>query len=283
MRFAFAVYPFLGYNVPNLFLNEDSFAEFEKALHLLKENGFAGVKLSLHFTDEPRLSKIRKIIDRSGLKLAAIGTGLVVVAEGCSFTDKDQKKRAKAVQIIKGLLRFAAVDNSTVSLGFIRGANKEFIPDRGSQPADVETAQMHMRECIVECDRAAKDAGATLGMEPINRYDAPFLNTADEVDYFIKELKLSSTRLILDMFQMSMEETSILATVAKYATKLAAFHIEDSNRWPPTFGNLKIEDSLHILAALGYQGWVTAETLPKPNRLEALETTARFLKLHRFI
>lgn len=283
MRFAYAVYPFLGYAIPDLFKTDESYAEFEKALEILKENGFPGVQVSFHFSDANRLARIRKIVDKSGLKIAAIGTGHVSVFEGASFTDPDPKKRARAVEIVKGILQFAAVDDSRICIGFIRGSNQNFIPDRGKGGDNLDSARNYLRECMVECDAAAHDAGVKLGIEPVNRYDTLFLNTADEVASFIQDSNLTSTGVLLDTFQMSMEENSILGTIARHRSRIVHFHIEDSNRWVPTYGNLKIEDSLNLLKALDYDGWVTTEALPKPSRDEALRTTVRFLQAYRFM
>lgn len=61
----------MGYNIQDLFQNDSSFNEFEKALQLLKANGFEGVELNLNIDDERTLTKIHESINRSGLKLAA--------------------------------------------------------------------------------------------------------------------------------------------------------------------------------------------------------------------
>src|SRR5208282_1135411 len=108
MRFSFLVSQMLGYQIPNLFCTPESFVEFEKALKLLSENGFEGVELNLNLDNEQALARIGKALEKSELKLAAVGTGLLYAVDKLSFTDPDPSKRFEAVSKVKKLIRFAA-------------------------------------------------------------------------------------------------------------------------------------------------------------------------------
>jgi sugar phosphate isomerase/epimerase len=273
MRFAFVISSGLGYQIPNLFETEDSFEQFEKALECLRENDFDGVELNLHFDDNRRLSKIRDSISQSGLKLAAVGTGLVYILDELSFTNPDPNKRARALSIVKQLVEFASEENASVVIGLVRGGGQ----------CEAKDAVTHLRDCLAECDSAARRCGTRIALEAINRYETGFLNTASEVSAFVESSKLNSTGILLDTFHMNIEEQSLEETIRAYRPRLVHFHIADSNRWPPSYGHLKIEDSLHLLNDLGYDGWVSAETLPKPSSIEAVRTTAKFLKGHHFM
>lgn len=122
MRFAFVVSGGMGYQIDGLFQNESSFDDFEKALHILKQHGFNGVELNLSFDNQPRLDRIKKAIDKSGLELAAVGTGLVYVKERVSFTEPDYAKRTKALSTVKNLIRFASGEHAVVIIGLVRGS-----------------------------------------------------------------------------------------------------------------------------------------------------------------
>jgi len=271
MRFAFVVSSGLGYQIPNLFQTERSFEEFELALKCLRENGFDGVELNLHFDDKQRLSKIKNSIHDSGLKLAAVGTGLLYGHEKLSLTSPDQNKRTRALSIIRRLLEFASSENTSLIIGSVRGQ------------AETKNAATHLRDCLVECDSVAKSCATRIALEAINRYETKFLNSASEVSDFIESGKLDSTGILLDTFHMNIEEQSIEETIRAYNSRLVHFHIADSNRWPPGYGHLEIEGSLNLLRDLGYDGWVSAETLPKPNSIEAVKATAKFLKANNFM
>jgi sugar phosphate isomerase/epimerase len=273
MRFAFVVSSGLGYQIPGLFQDDSSFLEFEVALQSLKKHGFTGVELNLDSDEQRVLSKIRESINQQGLQLAAVGTGLIYAKNKASFTDLDPAKRRKALAVVKGLLRFASGEHAIVVIGLVRG-----VPS-----GEIEAATKLLREGLLECDQAATEYGACIALEAINRYETPLLNTARDVVALIEEERLAATGLLLDTFHMNIEEASMAETIRKYISRIAHFHIADSNRWPPGHGHLKVEDSLRLLEALGYDGWVSAETLPKPDNARAVVDTAHFLRTHNFI
>ena len=247
--------------------------EFEKALSLLKANGFDGVELNLNFNDKPLLTRIKGAIDQAGLKLAAVGTGLLYAIDHLSFTDPDPAKRARAVAVVKDLVRFASEANATVIIGMVRGVS----------PLDREAVTGSFEKCLKECDSAAEESGTKLAVEAINRYETQSLNTAEEVAILIDKLKLRASGLLLDTFHMNIEEQSIELTISKYASRIAHFHVADSNRWPPGNGHLNLETILKQLRDMGYQGWVSAEALPKPSRVDAVKETADYLKRHSLL
>jgi len=271
MRFSFVVSAGLGYQIPNLFENGASFAEFERALRLLKEQGFTGVELNLNSDDRSILSKIRDSIRAEGLQLAAVGTGLIYLAKGLSFSDPDPAIREKALAIMKELIRFASTENSVVVIGMVRG-----------NPSSSNAVRL-LIESLRKCDKAAFESGVRLVLEALNRYETSILNTATEVANSIRDAQLTATGILLDSFHMNIEEQSIEESIRKYHDRIGHFHIADSDRWPPGHGHLKIEDQLRLLENLGYGGWVSAETLPKPDNVAAVKATANFLKAQNFL
>jgi sugar phosphate isomerase/epimerase len=273
LQFSFVVSKWLGYQIPNLFETPESLREFDEALSLLRANGFDGVELNLNFNDKTLLTRIVTAVDQAGLKLAAIGTGLLYSVNHLSFTDPDPAKRARAVTVVKDLIRFAAEANANVIIGMIRGVS----------PLDNETVRGLLGKCMEECDSAAEECGTKLALEAINRYETQSLNTAQEVATLIDELKLRATGLLLDAFHMNIEERSIDLAISNYVARIAHFHVADSNRWAPGNGHLNIDVLLRQLMDLGYQGWVSAEVVPKPSPVDAVKETADYLKLRSFL
>ena len=272
MRFSFVVSGGLGYHIPNLFGNESSFTEFENALKLLREQGYSGVELNLSIDDPEVLSRIADTIHEERLQLAAVGTGLIYLDRGLSFTNPDAMKREKAVGIVKELIRFAAAERAIVIIGMVRGAST----------GDAATVDL-FRQNLLECDKIAAECEVSLALEAINRYETPLLNTASDVAEVIHGAGLTATGILLDTFHMNIEERSLDETIRKYRKMIAHFHIADSDRWPPGHGHLKVEDQLTLLGELGYDGWVSAETLPRPSNEEAVRQTAVFLRRHNFL
>jgi sugar phosphate isomerase/epimerase len=273
MRFSFVVSPWLGYQIPNLFSTPKSFQDFRVALKLLRECGFEGVELNLNSDKEPVLSKISGMIEEAELKVAAVGTGMLYAESKVSFIDTNPAKRAKAVSVFKGLVKFASAFQAPVIIGLVRGAS----------PLSDDRTAAYLRDCVTQCDAAANKSQARLALEPINRYETQSLNTAKDAVEFIHQHRLSSTGLLLDSFHMNIEEEVIENTLDNYASKIVHFQIADSNRWPPGYGHLDVQRILNRLQELGYDGWVSAETLPKPTRVQAVRATADYLKRHGYL
>jgi sugar phosphate isomerase/epimerase len=263
----------LGYQIPQLFETPESFSEFERALSLLKKNGFDGVELNLHFSDKSLLTRIRDAVEDSGLKLAAVGTGLLYAIARLSFTDSDPANRARAVAVVRSLIQFASESNANVIIGMIRGAS----------PLDSETVTGSLYKCLKECDSTAGECGTKLAVEAINRYETQSLNTAKDVISLIDRAELRASGLLLDTFHMNIEERSIEATISNSLPRLVHFHIADSNRWPPGNGHLAIDAFLKQLKDSGYDGWVSAEALPKPSSIDAVKQTADYLKRRKLL
>jgi len=257
----------LGYQIPDLFRTHESFVEFEKALKLLRENGFEGVEVNLNLDDEQLLARIGKALERSELKLAAVGTGMLYAVDKLSFTDSNPNKRFEAVSKVTKLIRFAAVHQAIVIIGLVRGIGS-------FESKENVTA---LRECLKACDAEASGCDGKIALEAINRYETKSLNTAEHVAEFIDDSGLKATGILLDTFHMNIEERSPESTIRSYVDRLVHFHIADSNRWPPGYGHLDVREQLKILAELDYSGWVSAETLPRPSSLESVVATAEYL------
>ena len=267
MLFSFVVSAALGYHITDLFETDSSFDEFDSALDIIKREGFSGVELNLSFAEPDTLARIGDAITQKGLRLAAVGTGLVYVRGGLSFTDADSAKRNKAVEIVNGLIQFAGREHAVAVIGMVRG-----------NPTVDSTAIKFLHQSVIACDQTASEHKTHIALEAINRYETSLLNTASEVTKLIQEHSLHSTGILLDTFHMNIEESSIEASIRKNFERISHFHIADSNRWPPGRGHLRVERLLKLLDELGYNGWVSAEVLPQPDNSGAVEDTANFLK-----
>ena len=271
MRFSFVVSAGLGYRIPHLFETNASFVEFRSALRLLRQQGFSGVEINLATTEHQILSRISEVVHREQIHLAAIGTGLLYLTRGDSFTARNTIRRRRALSAVKKVIQFASGENAVVIIGLIRGGTSVVVD---SEP---------LSQALVECDGFASDEGARLALEAINRYETFQLQTAAETAQVIHDEKLRSTGLLLDTFHMNIEEQSIEETIRRWHRMLSHFHIADSNRLAPGRGHLRIERFLRILDEIQYGGYVSAEILPRPNNRRAVIDTAAFLRRNDFI
>lgn len=238
------------------------------------ELGFDGVELAVRNPKDLDVIQLKEILTRTGLKVSAIGTGQAYGEEGLSFTSASSEIRQKAIDRIKAQIDFAVqIGNPIIIIGLIRGVTSSSI---GWEKA-WNLALSAVRECAVY----GQKEGTKLAIEPINRYETDLINTLDEAGRFLEEVGEKNVGILPDTFHMNIEEPSIELSIKKVQDKIIHFHIADSNRWPPKYGHLNFPSILEALKEIGYSGFISAETLPKPNPEEAAILVATWM--HTYI
>lgn len=220
---------------------------------MAKDLGYDGVEIAIRDPGSFPVDVLEEAINRLGMKISAIGTGLAYLAEGLSLSHRDEDVRKKAVERLKSHVDLAERLDTLVIVGLIRGKAE------GRNDA-LDLLRDSMNEV---CDYAASK-GVTIVLEPLNRYESDFLNTAEETLEFIKSLKCDNVGLLLDTFHMNIEEKDPVETIVRSAAWLKHFHVADSNRWAPGYGHIDFPTIFHALKNIGYEGFMTVESLPKP-------------------
>jgi 5-keto-L-gluconate epimerase len=127
-----------------------------------------------------------------------------------------------------------------------------------------------------DCARRAAGLGVTLLLEPINRYETNFVNTAAEGIALLEEIGEPSMKLLLDTFHMNIEERTLAGALRAAGDRLGYVHIADSNRRAPGQGHIDFPAVMSALDAIAYRGMLVAEILPLPDDVEAARLTVAF-------
>ncbi|MDY6873156.1 MAG: RpiB/LacA/LacB family sugar-phosphate isomerase [Chloroflexota bacterium] len=265
IRFGVTLSPNTSVFVPLLFAGQ-----LEDGMRQAAENGFRVVELSLRKPDDLSEEKLSSLLDTYGLGLSAIATGQSCLHDGMCLAAADPSAVQGAVTRLKAHIDLAAKFEAAVILGGIRG--------RFTGSAD-EMAEQRRRAlaAVAECAEHAIDRGVQLLLEPINRYETNFINTAMEGLDFIEDVGYPEIKLLLDTFHMNLEEVDINATLTRYAAKIGYIHFADSNRYAPGLGHLQFHQFMTTLIANQYDGVITAEILPLPDDERAMEQAGAFI------
>jgi sugar phosphate isomerase/epimerase len=132
-------------------------------------------------------------------------------------------------------------------------------------------------EAICECARFAAAHQVQLLIEPINRYETNFINSSTQGLALLEEVGDPELKLLLDTFHMNIEEPDIDAALQMAADRLGYVHVADSNRYAPGQGHIDFLSVLRTLVRIGYQGPITAEILPVPDDVTAIQQAGSFL------
>jgi sugar phosphate isomerase/epimerase len=245
-------------------------AQPAEAFALAAELGYDGVELHLRRPSDIDRIAVKKLATGYGLGIPMIGTGMAV-EDGLTFCDSDPDVRRRAVMRIREQTELAVFLGSMPVIGSIKGT-------LGNDPQTGPARLDFILDCIRQCADAAEQAGVSLLLEAINRYETDYLNTVEETLGLLREIDSPSLRLLVDTFHMNIEEADIAASVRKAGTRIGHVHLADSNRQVPGHGHLDVVSVLQALQDVHYQGYLSLECLPLPNPRQAAEDGIRTLK-----
>jgi D-psicose/D-tagatose/L-ribulose 3-epimerase len=107
---------------------------------------------------------------------------------------------------------------------------------------------------------ARKNSSLILGIEPVNRFESHFINTAADALRFIAEVGVENVKLHLDTFHMIREEVDFAAPVLAAGASLGYVHACENQRGIPGTGLVPWQAFFEALEQIGYDGCVTIES-----------------------
>jgi sugar phosphate isomerase/epimerase len=238
--------------------------DLQTNLQTVARLGYDGAELAIRDPELIDLADLDRMLLANHLKVPAIGTGQAWGEEGLSFTDPDERVRAKAIQRIQSHIPIAEHFGAVIIIGLVRGIVKPGV--------ELNQAKSWLVEALRTCSQAARSAGVRLALEPINRYETSLVNNTIEC------VGEENFGLLLDTFHMNIEEPSIEESIRNCGDRIFHFHVADSNRWYPGAGHLNFPSILAALGETGYQGFISGEFLPLPDARTAAQKGIAFLR-----
>ncbi|UVK36104.1 sugar phosphate isomerase/epimerase [Mesorhizobium sp. AR10] len=114
---------------------------------------------------------------------------------------------------------------------------------------------------LVRAAKAAKAHGLKLGIEPCNRYETHLINRGIDATRIIERVGADNIFIHLDTYHMHIEEESFAAGFAAAAPFLGYVHVSEANRGVPGRGMLNWAACMQAIAAIGYTGAITLESM----------------------
>lgn len=120
--------------------------------------------------------------------------------------------------------------------------------------------------------------GMNLAVEPVNRFESHFINTAADAVAFCREVGMPNVRVHLDSFHMIREEDDFVGAVHTCGPLLGYVHACENQRGVPGRGQVPWLEFFRALKAIDYQGCVTIESFD-PNMAEIARLCCIWRKL----
>ena len=175
--------------------------------------------------------------------------------------------REKAVVRLKNAIDCAHALNSKIICGPFHSAFAYFT---GRPPEANEYAWS--AEVLHKAGDYAAQAGITLTLEALNRFECYLCNTMEQLTMLVNKASHSNVKAMFDTHHANIEEKKISEAIKKIAPVLAHVHISENDRGTPGDGHVPWDETFSTLASIKYKGWLTIEAFTRndPNFANAI-------------
>jgi D-psicose/D-tagatose/L-ribulose 3-epimerase len=216
----------------------------------LKNAGFDGVEIPIFEGDAAHYQRVRQELD----SLALGCTTVTVVGPDANPISPDPAVRKKAVERLRWVIEMNHILGSQRMCGPFHSPLAVF---SGQGPTNDE--KKWATDTLREAAAFAQQAGVTLCIEYLNRFECYFLTTAKDAKALVQAVNHPSFRTMYDTFHAHIEEKSPAPAIKTVADVMAHVHISENDRGTPGTGQVRWDENFKTLREVGYDGWLVIE------------------------
>ena len=217
----------------------------------IKRAGFDGVELPLINPAQVDAPAIRQVLFQSSLEC----TFCSVIPSGMSLISEDAEVRRKTVAHLATCIHVAAEAGGKLIAGPVYSP-VGYLPGRRRNADEWSRA--------IECYQALGDVlernDVTLAIEPLNRFETYFLNTAEDAVALCEAVAHPRVGILFDTFHANIEEKNVAAAFRSLGRHLKHVHTCENDRGTPGSGHVDWKGVFEALHDLKYDGWLTIES-----------------------
>ena len=232
--------------------------------------GYEAIELQIQNPLDYDYAKIRRSLERYGMRASAVTTGLSYLFEGHSMSAKEPEVRKKTVERLKHQLDFARELDSQILIGFLRGRMEE-----GERAEEFEN---RLSESMYEIIEYAENIGGRICFEQINKRDGDIYNTTAETLRFIEKFNSDTLYYNADTYHMVTEEGDVPAAIRLSKKRMSLFHVSDCGRLLPDDKHFDFYEAADALREIDYDKWITIECRPFPDEESVAKNGIEYLR-----
>lgn len=227
-----------------------SAAESRDAITRSKATGYDFIELMLFNPAAIDLALTRSLLIESELGVtSSLGLGWEN-----DLSSEDDAVVARGEALLGDVIAANATLGSRYVVGVIYSALGKY-----TRPA-TPRGRANCVAALARLARRAADAGITLGLEVVNRYETNLFNTAAEALALVTEIDAPNVGVHLDTYHMNIEEDDFEEPVRVCGDKLVYVHIGESHRGYLGSGNVDFTQFFAALAEYKYRGPIAFES-----------------------
>ncbi len=236
----------------NLFIWTANFdASHLPLLPRIKAAGFDGVEIPMYRGREFPVADVRRGLADTGLECTICS----ILVDGLSMISDDAAIRARAVeQVRENIAATAACGGKIIAgplyapVGYLAGRRR------------TEDEWKRAVDCWQRLGGTLTEYGVTAAIEPLNRFETFFLNTAEDAARFCDEVNHERVGILFDTFHANIEEKDIAAGYRTVGRHLKHVHTCENDRGTPGSGHVEWQAVFQALREMRYDGWLTIES-----------------------
>lgn len=220
----------------------------------LAAHGYDGAELPVVAATDAELAAMRRALTANGLAATAVGFATV----DANPIDPDPAVRRAAVAHLGRLAEKAQALGADVLAGPIHSAYGRFT----EQPPTADELARCVDVLRAAGERAAA-CGVRLAVEPLNRFECYFLNTAERCAELVRAVAHPAVVGALDTHHAHIEEDDVALAIARSGATLGHVQLSENHRGTPGTGQVDFARVLRALDDADYRGWLVVEAFSR--------------------
>jgi D-psicose/D-tagatose/L-ribulose 3-epimerase len=238
----------------NTFLFTSPFTNESTALFpQFKKWGFQSIEIPVEDPSHIDPAHVKAELDKHGLVCGSV----------CACMGPDRDLRGTPDQQKTGLEYMIKLLDQMVVLGcpsligpvYSAVGRADAVPEK-EYKQQWKTVVKHLKTLCKEASRRKRQ----VCLEPLNRFETDFINTADQALQMVKDVNSPALKIHLDTFHMNIEEKDQGKAIRKVGKLLGHFHACGSDRGTPGNDHIDWKPIASALKAVGYKGDVVIES-----------------------
>jgi D-psicose/D-tagatose/L-ribulose 3-epimerase len=236
----------------NTFIWSAEFGHAQLALiPRLRAAGFDGVEIPLFEPAGFPAADVRRALEAEGLACTVCS----IIPPGRSLISEDADVRRRTQQHLRDAVEATAAVGARLIDGPLY-APVGYLPGRRRTADEWQWAvegYQALTGTLDACD-------VTLAIEPLNRFETYFLNTASDAAALCEAVAHARVGVAYDTFHANIEEKSIPGGCALVGRHLKHVQVSENDRGTPGSGHVDWPGLLAMLKTMGYDEWLTIES-----------------------
>lgn len=217
----------------------------------IRERGFDGVEVPIAQPSGFRTADIRRGLEANRLACTVCS----IILKDFSLVSPDADVRRRTIAHVSDVIKTTADLGATLLDGPLY-APVGYLPGR-RRTADEWRWAIEGYQALGPVLDANK---VTLAIEPLNRFETYFLNTAADAVALCDAVGHPRVGVAFDTFHANIEEKDVAAACRRVGRHLKHVQISENDRGTPGSGHVAWRPFFGALVELGYQDWLTIES-----------------------